>query len=66
MTTAFTGATRIIDAHFASEISLKITFFSTKVDSGLRVSIWAGKLVKRCNTVQACTRMIPHVWRHLT
>ena len=25
-TTAFTGSTRIIDAHFESEISLKITF----------------------------------------
>ena len=26
VTTAFTGSTRIIDAHFASEISPKITF----------------------------------------
>ena len=31
MTTAFTGATRIIYAHFASEVSLKITFFQQKL-----------------------------------
>ena len=30
MTTAFTGATRIIDARFASEISPKITFLQQK------------------------------------
>ena len=34
---------------------LKIT---TKVDSCLRVSIWAGKLVTRRITVRACTRVM--------
>ena len=41
MTTAFTGDTPIVDARFASEISLKNKLWTTKVDSCLRVSIWA-------------------------
>ena len=62
VTTTFTGATRIIDARFASEISQKELFFTTKVDSCLRDSIWAGKLVTRQITIRACTRMMPYVW----
>ena len=65
VTSAFTDATGIIDAHFASEISPKITFLATKVDSCLRVSIWARKLVTRRITVRACTRMMRYVWRNL-
>ena len=61
VTAAFTGATCIIDARFASEISPKIT----KVDSCFRVSIWAGKLVTRRIAVRACTRMMLYVWRNL-
>ena len=65
--TAFTGAcyTRIIDARFASEISPKKNFLTTKVDSCLRVSIWAGKLVTSRITVRACTRMMQYVWRNV-
>ena len=58
VTTAFTGATRIIDARFASEIMAKNNFLTKKVDSCLRVSILAGKLVTRRITVRACTRMM--------
>ena len=38
LTTAFTGATRNIDARFASEIAPKNTFWTTKVDYCLCVS----------------------------
>ena len=65
MTTAFTGATCIIDARFASEISQKNNLLTTKVDSCFRVSIWAGKLVTRRIAVRACTRMMLCVWRNL-
>ena len=68
VTSAFTGATGIIDARFASEIHIaKNNFLTTKVDSCLRVSIWAGKLVTRRITVGACTRMMQYVglWRNL-
>ena len=57
VTTAFTGATCIIDARFASLISPKLTFFYKKVDSSLRVPFWAGKLVTRRIIVMA------YVWR---
>ena len=65
MTSAFTGATRIIDARFESEISPKITFLTTKVDSFLHVLILAGKVVTRRIAVRACTRMMQYVWRDL-
>ena len=56
--TTFTGATCIIDARFASEISPKNNFLTTKVDSCFRVSISAGKLVTRFVAVRACTKMM--------
>ena len=43
----------------------KNNFLTTKVDSCLRVSIWAGKLVTMRTTVRACTRMMQYVWRNL-
>ena len=63
VTTAFTGATRFIDARFSSVISPKNNFLTTKLDSCLRVSIWAGKLVTRRITVKACrpTRVMLYV-----
>ena len=65
LTTAIIGSTRIIDARFASEISPQISFLTTKVDSCLRVSIWAGKVVTRRIAVRVCTRMMQYVWRNL-
>ena len=66
VTTVFSGATRIIDARTFCELNIaKNDFLTTKVDSCLRVSIWAGKLVTRRITVRACTRMMQYVWRHL-
>ena len=65
LTTAIIGATRIIDARFASEISPKISFLTTKVDSCLRVSIWAGKVVTRRIAVMVCTRTMQYIWRNL-
>ena len=61
--TALTGAKRIIDARFASEISQKNYFLTTKVDSCLRISNWAGQLVTWRVAVRACTRIMQHVWR---
>ena len=61
--TALNGATRIIDARFASEISQTNNFLTTKVDSCLRISIWAGQLVTRRVAVRACTRIMQYVWR---
>ena len=63
--TTFTGATCIIDARFASEISHKNNSLTTKVDSCFRVSIWVGKLVTRFIAVRACTKMMQYVWRNL-
>ena len=65
MTTAFTGATRIIVARFASEISPKSNVLTTKVDSCLHVSNWAGMLVTARITVWASTTMMQYVWRNL-
>ena len=62
LTTAFTDATGIIDARFASEISQKNNFLTAKVDPSLRVSNWAGMLVTRRITVRASTRMMQYVW----
>ena len=62
MTTTFIGSTRIIDVRFASVISPKNNCFTTKVDSCLRVSIWAGKLVTRRIMLRACTRVMQYVW----
>ena len=65
VTTAFTGATRIIDVRFAGVISQKNNLWTSKVDSCLRVSISAGKLVTRRITVRACTRVMQYVWRNM-
>ena len=43
----------------------QITFLTTIVDSCLRVSIRAGKLVTRRTTVRAFTRMMQCVWLNL-
>ena len=58
VTTAFIGTTRIIDVRFASVISQKNNVWTSTVDSCLRVSISAGKLVTRRITVRACTRVM--------
>ena len=65
LTTAFTGATCIIDARFASEILPKNIFLAAKVDSCLRVSIWAGMLVTKRIAVRVSIRMMQYVWRSL-
>ena len=64
VTTVVTGATRIIDASFAS-VNIAKKKITTKVDSCLRVSNWAGKLVTRRITVRASTRMMYYVRRNL-